>query len=134
MPGPFTLGKNERLKRRRIIDQLFSEGKYLSVFPLRVGYVFTEKLEHPLQAGFGVSSRQFKRSVQRNRIKRLMREGYRLQKNELQEVVQNKNLQLALFIIYVGRELPDYATVSEKMQVALNRLLRIVHETGAQDI
>ena len=128
MPGKFTLGKKERLKRRKIIDHLFSDGKSFSVFPIRVAWSKKVKLDSPLQAGFGVSSRQFKKAVERNRIKRLLREAYRLQKNELQLVLEQKDFQLALFLVYIGKELPDYALVSEKINVILKRLIANIHE------
>lgn len=129
MPGKFTLGKQERLKRRKIIDQLFSEGKSFAVFPFRVSYSQKAVIDTALQTGFGVSSRQFKKAVQRNRIKRQMREAYRLQKNELQSMLQQKNAKLAVFLVYIGKELPDYALVSEKINVILKRLTTLVHET-----
>lgn len=132
MPGKFTLGKNERLKRRKIIDQLFSEGKHINVFPLSVRYLYTKLPDSFLQAGFVAGSRQFKKAVDRNRIRRLLREAYRLQKETLQKKLQEKNLHLALFFVYTGKELPDYALVSEKMGVILKRLIKVVDETGHQ--
>ncbi len=78
----------------------------------------------PLQAGFGASSRNFKKAVDRNRIKRLSREAYRLQKQPLLDRVQQKGLSLAVFFIYTGKELPDYRTVTEKIGVALQKLIR----------
>jgi ribonuclease P protein component len=83
-----------------------------------------ELLAQPLQAGFSASSRTFKRAVDRNRIKRLMREAYRLQKAPLEQVLQTKQRKLALFLIYTGKELPEYALVKEKMEVVLNRLVQ----------
>jgi ribonuclease P protein component len=127
MAKKFTLHKDERLKRRKIIEQLFGEGKSVAVFPLRVQYkLYAEVLSSPLQAGFTASSRQFKKAVDRNRIKRLMREAYRLQKIPLQEKLAAKQQQLALFFIYTGKELPDYTTISEKIGVALKKLESIV--------
>jgi ribonuclease P protein component len=127
MAKKFTLKKDERLKRRKIIEQLFGEGKAFTTFPIRVQYkLYQQVLTSPLQAGFSASSRNFKKAVDRNRIKRLMREAYRLQKNPLKEALQTKQQQLALFFIYTGKELPDYKTVSEKMGVILNKLAGIL--------
>lgn len=81
-----------------------------------------------LKAGFTVSSRHFKKAVDRNRVKRLMREAYRLQKNELQLLPELNKNTLALFFIYVGKELPEYEWVYEKMGVVLKRLIKLTGE------
>jgi len=78
----------------------------------------------PLQAGFGVSSRYFKKAVDRNRIKRLSREAYRLQKQPLFQRLEEKGLCLAVFFIYTGKDLPDHATVTHKIGVALEKLIK----------
>jgi ribonuclease P protein component len=78
----------------------------------------------PLQAGFGASSRHFKKAVDRNRIKRLSREAYRLQKQPLLQRVKEKGVSMALFFIYTGKDLPNYATASEKIGVALQKLIK----------
>jgi len=127
MAKQFTLKKDERLKRRKIIEQLFSEGRAVTAFPIRMQYKMVDQLMVPLQAGFSVSSRNFKRAVDRNRIKRLMREAYRLQKLPLEEALQTKQQQLALFLIYTGKELPVYALVKEKVEVVLKKLLQTVN-------
>ena len=125
MVKKFTLNKTERLKRRKIIEQLFSEGRAVSAFPIRVQYkLVDELLAEPLQAGFSASSRTFKRAVDRNRIKRLMREAYRLQKEPLEQALQTKQRRLALFLIYTGKELPEYALVKEKINVVLTKLVQ----------
>jgi ribonuclease P protein component len=131
MPDKFTLGKNERLKRRKIIDQVFNEGKSITLFPLKVHYMFCQSLTDPLQAGFTVSSRQFKKAVDRNRIKRLLREAYRLQKASLQQMLQQNQQQLALFVIYIGKELPDFQLISDKTKQVLNKLISIVNENAS---
>ena len=125
MSKQFTLGKNERLKSRKQIEQLFAEGKSFVVKPFRVYYVVNCQLSMvngSLQFGVGVSNRNFKKAVDRNRIKRLTREAWRLQKNELKERLKRINKQLNVFFIYTGKELPDFATVKDKVAVALKKL------------
>jgi ribonuclease P protein component len=77
-----------------------------------------------LQAGFGVSSRHFKKAVDRNRIKRLSREAYRLQKHALLRLLEDKGLYLAVFFLYTGKDLPDYPTVTHKIGVLLQKLIK----------
>jgi ribonuclease P protein component len=86
----------------------------------------TRTAESLLQAGFGAGSRHFKKAVDRNRIKRLSREAYRLQKPPLLQKLEEKRLSMAIFFIYTGRELPDYGTVTDKIGVALQKLIKEV--------
>jgi ribonuclease P protein component len=127
----YTLGKTERLKSRKIIEQLFKEGKSFSNFPFRVLYLSVKKetgtdKNEPLKCGFGVSTRHFKKAVHRNRVKRLLREAWRLQKNELQQLLESGQKQLAVFVIYTGNELPLYPLVYEKTGSILKRLIEKV--------
>jgi ribonuclease P protein component len=127
MAKQFSLGKNERLKSRKLIEQLFSEGKNFVANPFRIYYMIS-KGSFALHFGVGVSGKNFKRAVDRNRIKRLTREAYRLQKLPLQEKLKEKNLQLNVFFIYTGKELTDFALVKEKVAVALKKLQAIIDE------
>jgi ribonuclease P protein component len=126
----YTLGKTERLKSSKAIDELFAKGKSFSIFPLKVMYLTSSNAAPAffLQAGFTASSKKFKKAVERNRIKRLMREAYRLQKNELQLLTQSKQLPLQIFFVYTGNELPMYNLIVEKMSSALSRLIKIIDE------
>ena len=124
MSKQFTLGKDERLKSRKQIEELFAEGKSFVVSPFRV-YFFVHgplTMDHGLRFGVGVSNKNFKKAVDRNRIKRLTREAWRLQKIELKELVKTKGKQLNVFFIYTGKELPDFKAIKDKVAVALKKL------------
>lgn len=136
MAKQFTLGKGERLKSRKQIEQLFSEGKNFPVSPFRIYYRVSPLITNSpsnLQFGAGVSGKNFKRAVDRNRVKRLTREAYRLQKKELQATLTQKKIQLNVFFIYTGKELPEFNTVKEKVNVILNKLIKIVNENNSPD-
>jgi ribonuclease P protein component len=146
----FTLGKRERLKSRKLIEKVFREGKSLFVFPYRIYYLINPwTMVHPspkpvrpgaglgpmlnqsssgLQFAVGVSKKNFKKAVDRNRIKRLTREAFRLQKQYMREKIREKNQCLTLFFIYTAKELPSYPALYEKMHVILNRLITIADE------
>lgn len=128
MAKQFTLGKDERLKSRKAIDQLFKEGQRFSVPPFRVCYQFTAA---ELKFGITVSAKNFKKAVDRNRVKRLAREAWRLQKNELQQVLPEKNKGLDVFLIYTAKELPDYSLIEAKISIVLKKFLKLVNETLA---
>lgn len=124
----FTFKPIEKLKSAKLIGQIFKEGQSFSHFPFRIIHISLEKNKSFLQAAFSVSSKNFKKAVDRNRIKRLMREAYRLQKNSLQKKLEQNQNYLAIFIIYTGNELPVYDNVYYKISGLLKRLETIVSE------
>lgn len=110
----FTYNKKEKLKSKKLIDQMFTEGKSVSVYPLRLVYmptVFDEDIT--IKTGVSVSKRNFKTAVDRNRIKRLLRESYRLNKLNY---FNNLTIQHAFMILYIGKEKPTFAQVELKMK------------------
>ncbi len=119
--------KEDKLKSRKAIDAVFKDGKSFSNYPLKVIWL-AQNARETLQAAVGVSSRNFKKATDRNRVKRLMREAYRLQKGELHEHLQGTNKSLSVFFLYVGKELPFYPQVYEKMGAALQRLIKFADE------
>ncbi len=127
----YTLKKEDRLKSRKTIEHLFKDGKTVNIFPLRIFYLLsaTENKTNKLQAGFSASTRNFKKAVDRNRIKRLLREAYRLQKHSLTGQIETTDKNLSVFFVYTGNELPDYKTIYEKMESSIKRLQKILNES-----
>lgn len=105
---------------------LFSRGNQFTLFPFKVFWLPANN-HAVLQAGISVSSRNFKKAVERNRIKRLMREAYRLQKNQLQEQLKKEGKRLSLFIIYIGKELPAYSFVFDNMGTIIKKIERHIN-------
>ena len=112
-----TLGKQERLKSKKLIEKLYSEGDSVKTFPLRMMYVQTAHTsEFPCQVGVSVAKRNYKLAVDRNRLKRLMRETYRLQK---QIVYNNLDRPYVFMISYIGSEEIKYEDLYLKMEKLL---------------
>ena len=109
--------KKEKLKSQKQIERLFSEGQSIGVYPLRMVYLkcdFTQ--ETLIKTGVSVSKRNFKRAVDRNRIKRLLREAYRLNKPES---FNNISSSFTLMILYIGKEEIDFIVIEKKMKKLL---------------
>ena len=106
--------KKEKLKSKKLIEQLFAEGKSVSNFPLRLVYLETHfDDDYKIKAGVSIGKKKFKKAVDRNRIKRLIREAYRLEKHSL---FNNITTQYAFMILYIGDENPSFEKVSTKMK------------------
>ena len=120
---PNTLRKSERLDKKKVIEKMFAGGsRSFSVFPLRVVYLPVEELEAPVSILVSVSKRRFKRAVKRNRVKRQIREAYRLNKQPLLQTLKEHNLHIAIAFIYLSDELTDSSLITERMKTALSRI------------
>lgn len=102
--------KNEKLKSSKTIENLFLNGKKHIQFPLKIIYLETSESKNN-KVAFSVPKRNFKKAVERNRIKRLLREIYRLNKHRLVK----KEANLLILFIYIGKQMPDYHTLEKKM-------------------
>lgn len=115
----FTYSRAEKLKSKILFEKLFSEGKNLTIYPLRLVYVKTELKDGvPIKVGVSVSKRKFKSAVKRNRIKRVLREAYRHNKSIL---FNNSIANYALLILYLGKELPDSNDIDRQMITLLEK-------------
>jgi ribonuclease P protein component len=101
MPDRFTLRKTEILRGYRSFTTVIASGKTLIVRPVRLFYVVEETSSSGVRVGFAVS-RSIRGSVRRNRIKRLLRESYRLQKQPLMHALQNCGSAISSVLMYVG--------------------------------
>lgn len=125
MAVQFSYNRKEKLKSRKQLESLFAGGKSFLVFPVKVFYMQQEhKGESRINAGVGVSARNFKKAVHRNRIKRLLREHYRLNKQDLHTFMETQAYGVAVFFLYIGRELPEKDLLGQKMPQVLNRLIK----------
>ena len=100
-------------------------GKNFSAFPLRVTYQFLPSEETVVQVGVTAGKKYFKRAVDRNRIKRLIKEAYRLQKNDLLETVKQGGQKGFLFFIYTDKTIASFSVIKEAMNKCLQRLKKI---------
>ena len=128
MSSQFTLGAKERLKSRKQIDTLFSTGKKLNTPPFRVYYAFHFSPPAALLFGVGVSSKVFRKAVDRNRVKRQIRECWRLHKSPLGEYCKQKELVLHVFVVYTGREAGAYADLYTVMGKIVEQLLSVAEK------
>ncbi|WP_378180098.1 ribonuclease P protein component [Aquimarina sp. SS2-1] len=116
-----TFGRNEKLKSKKEIELLFSEGKSISKYPIRLIYRQTTlENDTPIQAAVSVSKRNFKSAVNRNRIKRLLRESYRKNKYI---VIDNTTHQFTFMFLYTGKEMPDYKLIETKLKEILQQFI-----------
>ena len=114
-----TLCKAERLNSKILIEKMFAGGsKSFSIFPLRV----VENQDAQASVLLSVSKKRFKRAVKRNRVKRQLREAYRLHKHLLLQTLTDKQQQLAIAFIYLSDELTSSAEIEEKMKTLLARI------------
>lgn len=115
--------KSEKLKSKKAIDHLFKKGKSINAFPIRAIYIKKPIAENTLiNAGVVVSKKNIKLAVNRNIIKRRMREAYRLNNQELKASLKSLNIEIDIMFIYSSKEILPYETIERKIKVLLTRL------------
>ncbi len=123
--GIYRLRRVERLKHRKVIRSLFQKGHSFHHYPLRIVYAEhpDRSVKVPVQFTVSVGKRRFKRAVDRNLLRRRIREAYRSQKPDLYRRLANRQAPpLAVLIIYTGKEILEYTALEKAMQQIVRRL------------
>ena len=113
-----TFGKAEHLKSKKVMDEVFSKGKIVKKYPLLLKYSpCTFEAGAKVQIVISVPKRKIRRATGRNRVRRQIKEAYRLNKVDLIKTVEGQKDDLALFLIYTGEEKGDYKLIESNLKV-----------------
>ena len=120
----YTFTKEERLCNKKLIDKLFHNGSSFLCYPFKASWLYTDEPQlYPVQILFSVSKKRYKRAVDRNLIKRRMREAYRLKKQQyLYDVLNGADKKIMLSLGYIGKEIAPYDFTEKKMRKLLIQL------------
>ena len=130
-----SFSKAEHLCGEKRIAELYTKGDAFIVYPIRVVYKISPREEEvAARAMVSVPKKRFKRAVKRNRIKRLLRESYRLNKMELFTLLEGTKLQIFIAFNYVSDEEMDFFTIEKKMKIALAKLADKIKLTSQKTI
>lgn len=123
MRGKQTFPREEKLKSRKLIGRIFTEGSVVKAYPIRIQFVFVDESEQVFcQMGVSVPKRNFKSAVDRNRIKRQLREAYRMQKIDLIDRLKSAEKKVAMMVVFAGKEKLPYNIMVSKLNKALQKI------------
>ena len=120
-----TFRKEEKLCSQKLMGELFLSGNSFLSYPLRIVWkIFGDMpFEVPAQAGFSAPKKLFKHAVDRNRLKRLMRESYRLHKSALYAALDQSDQHIALMMIYIAKEELPFSKIEPATMKALQKII-----------
>lgn len=121
-----TFHKNERLKSHKAIEALFKKGQSFGQYPLRLVYTPWESHNHkyPIQISVSVPKKKFPKAVHRNRIRRQIKDAWRLNKNWLYKRLPPESPAAAMMIIYVAKEPLPYEEIERSVRIMTRRFLK----------
>lgn len=123
------LAKTERITGEKRVESLFTKGHSFVAYPFRVVYATNESDSPAASILVSIPKKKLKRAVDRNRMKRLTREAYRLHKHELMDMLKADSIHLDVAFIYVKDELSDYVTVEKGIVKAIRELGKMKQAT-----
>jgi len=126
-PLRFTFKKEERLSRKKLIDELFDSGSSFYLSPLKV--LILEKdfeFNSPAQVLITVSSKTFSKAVDRNKIKRLIRESYRLNKHLLYDELKKKDKKILVGFLYSSKKIESFSLIEENVVASLQKIISLL--------
>lgn len=124
----YSFAKTERITSRDKIFRLFQSGKPIKAYPIYAKFIVVDTQEADSQILISVSKKKFKKAVDRNRIKRLIREAYRLNKEILISELQEKKIKIAIVISFSLTELPDFKVINKSVVKLLKKITEILNE------
>jgi len=127
-----TFKKTERLKSRTTIGRLFKEGQSFGMYPLRIVWVTQpSKQASPVQFTVSVPKKKFPKAVHRNRIRRQVKEAYRLNKHGLYQHLEDSDLHFACMVLYVAKTPLPYQQIETAMQKLIKKFLKKIQSQPA---
>ena len=121
----FSFPKKEKLKSKKRIEQIFSEGKEQFKFPFKLVYIIEPKSEEDDASwsfGISVPKKKVKSAVSRNLLKRRVREAFRLNRSDLSGILNERNLKLSLMFIYIADDIKKYPVIEKSVIKHLDHL------------
>jgi ribonuclease P protein component len=127
-----TFNKEERLSKTKVINKLFSEGKKFTIIPFRIVWLNVDlDCDYPAQLLINVSKKHFKRAVDRNLIKRRIREAYRKNKADFYAVLNKSAKKCVIALLYNSDDIASYKDIEKKIILILQRL-QTIHENNIE--